>query len=201
MSLLVCRSFAPIIFDFLKPNVRRARSIQTILFDNKAGIANCALQFSFIMANPSGTTTWRGNLFNRESPSPSPGSPKGSARPRSAIMSSPLSASHSPGHIRNHSLSAIPLALAAQHNRPNRPRTNSKPSSASITNTFAPKFIQAEDSRKSTENIRTIEGENDFSGKRYVWVKDVENAFVRGWVVSETEIGQLLVQCDDGSVC
>lgn len=143
---------------------------------------------------------WRGNPFNRDSPTPSPGSHKGGTRPRSAILSSPLLASHSPGHARNQSLSALPLTLA-QHNRPNRARTNSKTSSASIANTFAPKFIQAEDSRRSAEHIRNIEGENDFSGKRYVWVKDVESAFMRGWVVNETEAGQLLVQCDDGSVC
>lgn len=48
--------------------------------------------------------------------------------------------------------------------------------------------------------MRGIEGENDFSGRRYVWVKDPESAFVRGWVVEETEAGQLLVQCEDGTV-
>ena len=49
--------------------------------------------------------------------------------------------------------------------------------------------------------MRGIEGENDFSGRRYVWLNDLENAFVRGWVVEETEAGRLLVQCDDGTVC
>lgn len=44
-----------------------------------------------------------------------------------------------------------------------------------------------------------IEGENDFSGKRYVWLKDPDKAFVRGWVVEELPAGQLLVQCDDDS--
>lgn len=44
-----------------------------------------------------------------------------------------------------------------------------------------------------------IEGENDFSGKRYVWLADAEKAFVRGWVVEELEDGLLQVQCDDGS--
>lgn len=54
--------------------------------------------------------------------------------------------------------------------------------------------------RKGADQIRGIEGENDFSGKRYVWLKDPEKAFVRGWVVEEMDHGQLLVQCDDGSV-
>lgn len=49
------------------------------------------------------------------------------------------------------------------------------------------------------ERVRGIEGENDFSGKRYVWLKDANLAFVRGWVVEELEDEKLLVQCDDGS--
>ena len=44
-----------------------------------------------------------------------------------------------------------------------------------------------------------IEGENDFSGKRYVWLKDAEKAFVRGWVIEEVGGSQIVVQCDDGS--
>jgi myosin heavy chain 9/10/11/14 len=45
-----------------------------------------------------------------------------------------------------------------------------------------------------------FDGESDFSGKRYVWVKDPENTFVKGWVVEELAGDRLLVQCDDGSV-
>lgn len=48
--------------------------------------------------------------------------------------------------------------------------------------------------------MNSIEGENDFSGRRYVWIKDPTTAFVKGWVVEELEGGSLLVQCDDGSV-
>ena len=48
--------------------------------------------------------------------------------------------------------------------------------------------------------VRGIEGENDFSGKRYVWLRDPKLAFVKGWVVEELEGGHILVQCDDGSV-
>lgn len=45
-----------------------------------------------------------------------------------------------------------------------------------------------------------IEGENDFSGKRYVWLKDPQTAFVKGWIAEELGGGKVLVQCDDGSV-
>lgn len=48
--------------------------------------------------------------------------------------------------------------------------------------------------------VKSIEGENDFSGKRYVWLKDPEEAFVKGWVIEERTGGNLLVQTDDGSV-
>jgi myosin protein heavy chain len=48
--------------------------------------------------------------------------------------------------------------------------------------------------------VRGIEGENDFSGKRYIWLRDPVTAFVRGWIVEDLEGGNLLVQCEDGSV-
>lgn len=48
--------------------------------------------------------------------------------------------------------------------------------------------------------VKGIEGENDFSGKRYVWLKDPQQAFVKGWVVEELGGNRILVQCDDGSV-
>jgi len=54
--------------------------------------------------------------------------------------------------------------------------------------------------RRSIDAVKGIEGENDFSGKRYVWLKDPQTAFVRGWVVEELEGNRILVQCDDGSV-
>ncbi len=79
-----------------------------------------------------------------------------------------------------------------------RSRTNSRANNTMpASGTFAPQFIKS--GRSSP--IGGIEGENDFSGRRYVWVKDAELAFVRGWVVEETESHQLLVQCDDGTVC
>lgn len=74
---------------------------------------------------------------------------------------------------------------------------NSTPTSS----TFAPTFIKNEElQRNHFEPVSSIEGENDFSGKRYVWLKDPQNAFVKGWVVEDLSNGHLLVQCDDGSV-
>jgi hypothetical protein len=54
--------------------------------------------------------------------------------------------------------------------------------------------------RIGAETVKAMEGENDFSGKRYVWLKDPQTAFVKGWVVEELENNMILVQCDDGSV-
>ena len=53
--------------------------------------------------------------------------------------------------------------------------------------------------RKSEERILAIEGENDFSGKRYVWVKDPEKAFVRGWITEDLPGNRVLVKFDNGS--
>lgn len=53
---------------------------------------------------------------------------------------------------------------------------------------------------RNQDTVEGIEGENDFSGKRYVWLKDPQTAFVRGWIVEEMDGNRLLVQCDDGTV-
>lgn len=53
--------------------------------------------------------------------------------------------------------------------------------------------------KRSEERISAIEGENDFSGKRYVWVRDTEKAFLRGWIVEDLPEDQILVQFDNGS--
>ena len=66
--------------------------------------------------------------------------------------------------------------------------------------TFAPQFIKQEGLDGAADRVRGVEGENDFSGKRYVWLRDDENAFVKGWVMEELPDGMLRVQCDDGSV-
>lgn len=55
--------------------------------------------------------------------------------------------------------------------------------------------------KREHDAVKGIEGENDFSGKRYVWLKDPQSAFVKGWVVEEKDENRLLVQCDDGTVC
>jgi myosin protein heavy chain len=54
--------------------------------------------------------------------------------------------------------------------------------------------------QRGTEVVKGIEGENDFSGKRYVWLKDPQTAFAKGWIVEELGNNQILVQCHDGSV-
>jgi myosin heavy chain 9/10/11/14 len=82
---------------------------------------------------------------------------------------------------------------------PRHQRADSK-SIAPGSTTFAPSFIKTEDLRRSIDVVKGIEGENDFSGKRYVWLKDPQAAFIKGWVVEELGDGRLLVQCDDGSV-
>ena len=81
-----------------------------------------------------------------------------------------------------------------------RQRSGSNRSINQLSSTFAPRFIKAEELERETETVRGIEGENDFSGKRYVWVRDPQVAFVKGWVVEELVDNTLLVQCDDGSV-
>lgn len=66
--------------------------------------------------------------------------------------------------------------------------------------TFAPSFIKTEEMQRMYGPVKGIEGENDFSGKRYVWLKDPEKAFVKGWVVEDLGGNRLRVQCDDGTV-
>lgn len=53
--------------------------------------------------------------------------------------------------------------------------------------------------RKSEDRISAIEGENDFSGKRYVWIRDPEKAFVRGWITEDLPGNKVIVQFDNGS--
>ena len=67
------------------------------------------------------------------------------------------------------------------------------------SSTFAPQFISSSDGRAIEPRVKGIEGENDFSGKRYVWIKDAEKAFVRGWIVEDLDDGQVAVQQDDGA--
>jgi myosin protein heavy chain len=66
--------------------------------------------------------------------------------------------------------------------------------------TFAPEFIKSEDLRRGADQIRGQEGDNDFSGNKYVWLRDPEKAFIKGLVLEEKDGGRLLVQTDGGQV-
>ncbi|KAK5295314.1 class II myosin, partial [Cryomyces antarcticus] len=114
------------------------------------------------------------------------------------MISSPLSLPQPMGHSRNQSLSDLGLAPLARANS-TRLRSGSIRNSTPAAGTFAPQFIKTEALDGALDPIRGIEGENDFSGKRYVWLKDATAAFVRGWIVEELGEGRILVQCDDGS--
>ena len=151
------------------------------------------------MAQPGGAR-WRNSPFARQSPSPSPsGPPAPAGRPKSALLS-PLPETAQPPampHARNQSLSALGAGSGPARSNSTRFRSNST-RNGTPAGTFAPQFIS--DDAGGTDGVRGIECENDFSGKRYVWLRDPKTAFVRGWVVEERD-GKLLVQCDDGSVC
>ena len=140
---------------------------------------------------------WRNNPFERGSNSPSPGPTAAPTRPKSSVFTSP-SGSNPAAHSRNQSFSPLsgsnyePLQLT-------RPRSNSNKTSGQFSNTFAPRFIKAEESQRAGDRVGGIEGENDFSGKRHVWLKDPQSAFMKGWIVEELGASRLLVQCDDGS--
>jgi myosin protein heavy chain len=72
-----------------------------------------------------------------------------------------------------------------------------------IAGTFAPQFIKDSEERWGSSSAlgREIAAESgDFSGRRWVWVKDPEKAFVKGEVLHE-EDGMLTVRCEDGTVC
>ena len=143
---------------------------------------------------------WRNSPFTRSSVSPSPIPAASSGRPKSMLVPSPLSTSQNAGHARHQSLSLLNGEPSLGRSDSTHARSNSQRNSTPA-GTFAPKFIKLEENENQPERIRGIEGENDFSGKRYVWLKDDKTAFVRGWVVEELENGRLLVQCDDGTVC
>ncbi|KKA30013.1 hypothetical protein TD95_004327 [Thielaviopsis punctulata] len=88
----------------------------------------------------------------------------------------------------------VPANSVARHTR-----TESR-NTPPMSNTFAPSFIHSDELKRTEEEIvDKIEGENDFSGKRYMWLKDTANAFVKGWVVEELEGNRILVQCEDGT--
>ena len=150
---------------------------------------------------PNGPSRVRNSPFARgnsagasASPSPSP-SPSSGATPRPLSMAEPPHAEFKMAHARHQSLTHLvspPLSRSET-----RLRSNSNRNSMPI-GTFAPQFI-SEDTTDGARPGGIVEGENDFSGKRYVWLHDPKNAFVRGWVVEERAGGRLLVQCEDGT--
>ncbi|MCJ1307991.1 hypothetical protein MMC25_001641 [Agyrium rufum] len=141
---------------------------------------------------------WRNNPFSCESPSPSPGPTMNGGRPRpTSYLSSPPTSGPTI-HARHQSFSPAPTSGFVPA-PVTRQRSGSIRTIGQASTTFAPIFIKAEEAQKEREHVKGIEGENDFSGKRYVWVRDPQAAFVKGWVVEDLEAGKLLVQCDDGS--
>jgi myosin protein heavy chain len=144
----------------------------------------------------------RGNPFARtNSASPGPtGPPNSNGRPKSMAMPSQLPPTQTSSHNRNQSYSSLAGLASSNSNATSRYRSNSK-NGTPTSNTFAPSFIKTDEMRRGPETIKGIEGENDFSGKRYVWLKDPQTAFVKGWIVEDLGNNQILVQCDDGSVC
>ena len=145
-----------------------------------------------------GSLRLRNNPFTRDSLSPSASMSVSGGRPKSMAFTSPPPTSGSLGHSRNQSFS--PLSGSTLAPPRTRARSNSNRSTVQSSNTFAPQFIKTEESQRDAERVRAIEGENDFSGKRYVWVKDPQAAFVKAWVVEELAGNRLLVQCDDDTV-
>jgi len=145
-----------------------------------------------------GGARWRNNSFDRGSPSPSLGPTAANTRPKFSIIVSPPGTPNIAGHSRNQSFSPLggpnfaPLL-------PLRQRSNSNRTSHQASNTFAPKFIKTEESLRADDKVGGIEGDNDFSGKRCVWLRDPQAAFMKGWIIEELGGGQLLVQCDNGS--
>ncbi|OBU01826.1 hypothetical protein VE01_00548 [Pseudogymnoascus verrucosus] len=144
-----------------------------------------------------GSAQLRASPFARARATTSPYNQSNSGSiPSSSIGSPPPT--HSASHTRNQSYSPVTTQTLGKGPVHSRQRSDSKISTTN-SNTFAPSFIKTEESQERTKAIDGIEGENDFSGKRYVWLKDPGTAFIRGWIVEELEGGQILVQCDDGS--
>ncbi|KAJ5775657.1 uncharacterized protein N7511_000668 [Penicillium nucicola] len=134
----------------------------------------------------------RASLFGR--PSPSQTSQSQGTRPKSAIITPSNGLESARGHLRNSSVSQLSPTLSSAGNRERSNSAKNSPSSG----TFAPSFIKSEELRRGADQIRGVEGDNDFSGNKYVWLRDNEKAFVRGLVLEELEGGRMLVQSDDG---
>ena len=140
----------------------------------------------------------RANPFSRVSPSPSPSPAPRAARPKSAFITPSSKFEEARGQFRNSTSLAQPTQAPLA-------RITSRQRSHSLRNdvtsgTFAPEFIKSEELQRGADQIRGLEGDNDFSGNKYVWLRDPEKAFIRGLVLEERDNGKLLVQSDDGEV-
>ncbi|KAL8732834.1 MAG: hypothetical protein Q9166_002435 [cf. Caloplaca sp. 2 TL-2023] len=138
----------------------------------------------------------RNNPFARDSPSPSPVPSR--ARPKPEVVTSPRATSSPSNHACNSPFSPAAETYLAPVST-GRHRTGSIKTHSQSTSTFAPQFIKSDEPQRAGEGVGGIEGENDFSGKRYVWLRDPTVAFVKGWIVEELGHRRLLVQCDDGN--
>lgn len=150
--------------------------------------------------NANSSVQRRNNPFSRAA---SPASaPNSAGKPRSITASSPAPLPSAPSptpHSRsqsNSSFGAPALAIGGGSRHFRNDSRNGTPTSA----TFAPSFIKVEEKAQRDESVDGIEGENDFSGKRYVWLKEPQAAFVKGWVVEELDGNRIRVQTDDGAV-
>lgn len=142
---------------------------------------------------------WRNSPFARHSQSPSASPLISKPRPKSSVYASPHASPSPIAHSRNQSFSAFGASSLSPANTA-RERSNSSRSGNGTSNTFAPQFIKSVELQREDERVSRIEGENDFSGRRYVWLQDPQLAFVKGWVVEEGTGSRLVVQCEDGSV-
>lgn len=121
--------------------------------------------------------------------------PNGANRPASMFVSGPVAS-----HSRSGSKTTIPHGAPTRVDSARRP-SHTRPSNQQF-GTFAPKFIQ--DSAPDTpdeDQVVGIEGENDFSGKRYVWLPDPEKAFIKGWIIDDLDDGTVNIETEDGKVC
>jgi hypothetical protein len=69
----------------------------------------------------------------------------------------------------------------------------------SSTGTFTQRFINTLVNAKDTRSTDSARDLAEFSGKRWVWLKDDQQAFVKGWVTEENG-STLHVRCDNESV-
>ncbi|EQL03339.1 myosin type II heavy chain [Ophiocordyceps sinensis CO18] len=149
--------------------------------------------------NANSSAQRRNNPFSRTASPASP--PTSASRPRSILASSPVPLPGAPSpapHSRSQSNSSFGAAAIVLGGASRHFRSDSR-NGAPTSSTFAPSFIKVEEMARSADAVDGIEGENDFSGKRYVWLKDPQTAFVKGWVVDELEDNRIRVQTDDGT--